>query len=338
MAVTQELIPLSSPARWKDTLKGVPHAFGHTWESCYAMHLTSGLATYLYCFADGDIKIVCPIAEREYQGLTDIVTPYGFSGFIGSLSHSGWQKAWQELAKDRGYVCGYIGLNPIFEETSCLQGQEVFVQNTLYVLDLTLSLDNLFKNLSTNRRRQLKSYGNSLSTFTLDKETLKVFFLQNYHAFFAQRKASQVYNFSFETLSYLLDLENVMLVGKIGDDGQIEAVSVFGYTPSGAEYLFNVSLPEGKQHAVPLLWHAINLLKQKNIPLVNLGGGVKENDSIAEFKERFGALKYPLKSLKQIYRQRAYEQLCKEANVDGTDMAGFFPPYRKPSLIAAQTT
>ncbi len=63
-----ELIPLSSPELWKEALQDIPHAFGHTWENCYAMHLSTELPTYLYQFKHGDAKVICPISERSFMG------------------------------------------------------------------------------------------------------------------------------------------------------------------------------------------------------------------------------------------------------------------------------
>ena len=42
MAPHQRLIPLENRLEWQMALTGIPHAFGHTWESCHAMHLTTG--------------------------------------------------------------------------------------------------------------------------------------------------------------------------------------------------------------------------------------------------------------------------------------------------------
>ena len=77
--MNQKFIPLESRVEWQNALQGIKHAFAHTWENCYAMHLTTGFTTYLYCFEAENIRIVCPIAEREFQGYVDIVTPYGLS-------------------------------------------------------------------------------------------------------------------------------------------------------------------------------------------------------------------------------------------------------------------
>ena len=45
------------------------------------------------------------------------------------------------------------------------------------------------------------------------------------------------------------------------------------------------------------------------IPFLNLGGGVRDGDTLAEFKRRFGGLELPLKSLRQIYRPDEYAVL-----------------------------
>jgi hypothetical protein len=327
--VNQELISLALPTRWKQALLNVPHAFGHTWESCYAMHLTTGFQTFLYQFEDNDVKVVCPIAERDYMGYVDIVTPYGFSGFVGNGDFLGFQSHWKTFIHELGYVCGFIGLNPLFSNETYLNKREVYQYNKLYVINLELTLDELFHKLSLNRKRQLKLYKDLKDKFIVDKVILKNFFLNHYHAFFSQRNASQVYNFTLDTLSYLLDLKNVFVVG-ICHNENIEAVSVFAYTPYGAEYLFNVSQPVGRHYTVPLIWYAINYLKSLRIPYLNLGGGVKEGDSIAQFKKRFGAEELPLTCLKQVYNFKIYNMLCQKTNRNPDNWEGYFPAYRQP--------
>ena len=310
-------------------MKGIEHAFGHTWESCYAMHLTTGQPTFLYLFQQGDAKVVCPIAEREFNGYKDIVTPYGFSGFAGNREVPEFQKYWKQFVKERGYVCGYIGLNPILKQANYVDRNEVAEYNTLYVIDLQLSFDQLYARLSSNRKRQLKSFEEVASAFTIDKSILKDFFLSNYHDFFSRKNAAAVYNFSIASLSFLAELENVFVVGYMKNN-HVEAISVFAYTPYMAEYLFNISLPGAEQYAAPFIWFAIRYLKQKKVPLLNLGGGVKAGDSIAGFKERFGPDQYALQAAKQIYDIETFKHLCIQTGQDFRDRDGYFPPYRKP--------
>lgn len=326
----QTLIPLNKREEWTAALQGVEHAFGHTWESCYALHLTTHQPTQLYVFEQDDAKVVCPVAERTIDGHTDIVTPYGFSGFAGNKEVENFQLYWKQFAREAGYVCGYIGLNPIFEKRSLLEEQELSEYNRLFILDLTLPMEVLFSNLPSNRKggaRKLQKIQHQLST---NKSDLQKFFVENFNQFYAEKNASSVYCFSDETLSFLTNLENVILIG-VEQEGQIVAVSVFAYTPYVAEYLFNISLPEGKQYTVPLIWWAVNHFQSIQISKLNLGGGVQPYDSLAEFKARFGAQPYPLKSLKQVYDPEAYLQLCHTYHVSPS-IEGYFPPYRQVKM------
>jgi hypothetical protein len=330
MAV-EDLIALSAPSLWNKALEGIKHAFSHTWESCFAMQLTTGFDTYLYTFAEENLRIICPICERNFEGYTDIVTPYGFPGFVGTGSRLDFQDYWKRFARNKGYVCGYIGVNPVFEDQSYFDQKDVYQYNNIYILDLSLSFTQLFSNFSTNRKRQLKHYEDDLQKICLEKPLLVDFFLRNYHDFIRQRNASAIYDFSKETLSFLVNLENTILVG-IKEDGKVVAVSVFTSTPYMGDFLFNISLLEGQQYSVALIWYGINRLKSMGIPYLNLGGGIQENDSLANFKSKFGSIMYPLKGLKQVYRPHIYKQLCMKINADPDDRIGFFPPYQKHGI------
>ena len=327
----QELIPLNAPHKWKQALEDIPIAFGHTWESCYAMFLSTGNNTFLYQFTCNDVKIICPLVERAYKEHIDIQTPYGFSGFVGNRDFPEFQSHWDRFVQEQGYLAGYIGLNPMLSNQTCYVIGEIFQHNTLYVLNLEKPTDELFRNLHLNRRRQLKNYEYDKAKLTSNKTILKSFFIQNFHSFFSDKNVTSVYNFSLYSLSFLLDLDNVITVG-IYEEGEVKAVSVFGYTPYGAEYLFNISLPEGQRHTVALLWYGINLLKTLNIPYLNLGGGVNQGDSLSLFKQRFGAQELPLKSLKQVYNLKLYSSLCEDAGVSSKDLTGYFPAYRQNTL------
>ena len=88
-------------------------------------------------------------------------------------------------------------------------------------------------------------------------------------------------------------------------------------------------------HSTHLLWSAAHRLRGLGVPSLNLGGGVAEGDSLARFKERFGARKLPLTALKQVYDRAAYERLCRERGADPDDIEAYFPPYRRPARVIA---
>jgi hypothetical protein len=325
--ISQTCISLESPVEWKNALQGIKHGFAHTWENCHAMRLTTGFKTYLYCFEADGVRIVCPIAEREFEGHIDIVTPYGFSGFVGNDDCADFPHYWREFVRERGYVCGYIGLHPIFENKTYFATNELYSYNNIYVLDLRLSRDQLFSNFHKNRKRDLKQWEKISGNLITDKTALKDFFLANYSEFFERKTATSAYDFCKSTLEFLLELENVVILGA-GKVERVEAASTFTYTPGVADGFLHTSLAEGRHHSAALIWYAANYFKSIGIPLLNLGGGVRANDRLAWFKERFGGRKILLSCLKQVYDAAIYAALCAQVGADPADRTGYFPAYR----------
>jgi hypothetical protein len=323
MTIKQDCIPLESPKEWSEALNGIKHTFGHTWENCNAMYLTTGLKTYLYYFIKDKIRIVCPIAERKFGGYIDIVKPFGFSGFIGNGDFFEFKYYWENFVRERGYVCGYLGLNPIFDYSSHFNSEDIFIYDTIYILDLSQNIDELFENMSRNRKRQLKDWENINFNLVHDNSILENFFFEEYVHFFRRKNASSIYSFSKKTMSFLFSSDNVKLIG-IRNSGKLVSVSVFTYTGDVGDHLFNVCLPEAQHHIAALTWYGVNYLKSLQIPIINLGGG-----EAGEYKRRFGSKALPLKCIKQIYRPEIYENLCRQVNADPKDKTGYFPAYRK---------
>lgn len=323
--VTQRLIPLDSPGEWKEALVGIRHTFGHTWENCYAMHLTTGLQTYLYCFEEDATRIVCPVVERDFHGYVDVVKPFGFSGFVGKGECPDFALHWDNFARERGYVCAYLGLNPVFGYETHFDAASIYQYDTVYVLDLTPSVDALYGCCDSNRKRQLKHWDDIVANLVVDKPAVETFFKRTYYDFLQTKNAEPIYYVSDETLSFLFNSDNVALVG-MRDGEEVVAASVFFYTSHGGDYWFGLSLLGGRKHSAALVWYGIRYLKSLGIPLLNFGGG---DAGTAEFKRRFGAKGRPLRCLKQVYNRDVYEALCREANADPHDMAGYFPAYRK---------
>jgi hypothetical protein len=293
------------------------------------MYLTTRYPTYLYCFESSAARVLCPLAERPIHSFFDIVTPFGFSGFVGTGNDPDFPFHWREFATNKGYVCSYVALNPLLENSALFDPADVFQSNSLYYLDLTLSIDELVANLDRNRKRQLKDWEERNRNFVLDKDKLKRFFLTHYHCFLERVGATPASHFSRETLMFLCDLDNVHMVGA-GAADKIEAVYVFAATPHVADCMFNIPLAQGRRHATSLLWYGVNHFKLLNVPLLNLGGGICEDDSVAQSKQRFGARRVPFHCLKQVYDSLTFRRLCQETGTNHEDMKGYFPPYRKP--------
>jgi hypothetical protein len=320
-----ELIPLARRERWAEALAQLPHGHAHTWGFCQAVELTSSNPTYLYRYERESARVVCPLSERDYDGQVDVVTPYGFGGFAMSGDCRDFADDWAEFAQSRGWVCGYVALNPQFGEARGFADEEVHAHTSVYVMDLRGTEDDVRARLSQNRRRQLRDWPAAEASLEHDRARLTAFLLDKYEEFFARRGAGGATDLSRETMAAIAALDDVLIVG--GGDDKLESVALFGYTPHGADYLFNVSVPGGERHAVHLIWCAVERLRALGVKSLNLGGGVRPGDDLAEFKRRFGAAELPLVSLRQVYRADAYEELCRAAGVT-SERDGWFPPYR----------
>ncbi|BDZ44148.1 hypothetical protein [Naasia aerilata] len=130
----RRVIPIEERAEWESALEGVPHAFAHTWASCAAMALTTGYPTFLYAWSEGNARTVCAIAERGDEGEIDILTPYGFGGFAGD---AGFEDDWSAFVRERGYVCGYLGLNPLFAPDGLADRSDFAQHNVVHLLELS---------------------------------------------------------------------------------------------------------------------------------------------------------------------------------------------------------
>jgi hypothetical protein len=266
---------------------------------------------------------VCPLTERDFDGHVDVVTPYGFGGLAASGDRRGFRDDWNEFAGSRGWVCGYLALSPQFGDAGGFPAEEVHAHTSVYLMDLRGSEDDVRARLSQNRRRQLRDGPGC--DLVEDRDELTAFLLATYADFFARREAGAATNLSRETMAAIAALDDVAMVGARGDS--LESVALFGHTPHGADYLFNVSVPGGERHAVHLIWWAVQRLRAIGVEWLNLGGGVRPGDDLAEFKRRFGAAELPLVSLRQVYRPDVYEELCRTAGVTSA-RDGWFPPYR----------
>jgi hypothetical protein len=327
----QKLVPLDARAEWERELEGVPHAFAHTWGSCRAMQLTTGWPTFLYVWRDGASRAVCAVAERGEPGQVDVVTPYGFGGFAGVDVRPGLLDDWHGFARDRGYVAGYLGLNPVLAPAVFRQSPDYAEHNDVYVLELDRGLDALHAALSRNRRRQLAAFAAGGARIVRERQRVAAYFLANVDAFLQSSGASAAYALSPSTWRSLLDLDESLLIGAEGADGELVAACLFTSTRWCAEAMFSISSPAGRMYSAPLIWAGARELAARGIPCLNLGGGVRRGDGVAQFKERFSPRRLALGALRQVYRPAIYAELCREVGAaDPADRSGYFPPYRRP--------
>ncbi|MEQ8653024.1 MAG: GNAT family N-acetyltransferase [Kiloniellales bacterium] len=327
----QRLIPLSDPDGWDEALTGIGHAFAHRHDNCAAFSLSQAEPAFLYSAVAPGGRVAVPLALRSKAGHKDLVSPYGFSGFAGSGRIDGFEALFTAFARAQGWVCGFIAQHPMvplsyFGEVADCDWDRL--TREAYVIDLSVSEEEMVRRLSQNRRRQMRGW--SRCDLTFDRDEILAFILANRKAFYAARSAAAVYDFADATWRALAASPNTLLIGR-RLEGRIVAGSVFAWQDEIGDYLFNISVPEGQPASAQLIWEAAVRMKAAGVTSLNLGGGVSEGDGVARFKQRFGPLRLPLLALRQVYRQEVFGSLCRSAKVPAEIGQGFFPPYYKPA-------
>jgi hypothetical protein len=305
-------------------LKGISHTFGHTWENCQAVFLTSRLPTYLWHVEWDGVRAVCPFMERAAGDHVDIAKPFGISGFVSSGPCPDLPEVWRSFAEQRGYVCGYLALNPLFDTYAKFPAGETQEYDSVHVLDLKLPEPELWAGIQARRRREIQSIQDSGVEITTSKAALIPFFVKHYSDFMQRKGASSTYAFNNDTLEFLCAQDNVTLTG-IGRQSNIDAVVLCAHTEHVGDGLFYVCAPESPNYMSILAWQYALQLKSLGVHAFNQGGG---SPGMHASKAKFGGRTYPLRSLKQIYDEQAYHSLCAARGVDPAPDSGYFPAYR----------
>ena len=196
---------------------------------------------------------------------------------------------------------------------------------SIYSLNLTQDTSVLWKNLDSNHRYEINKFSKQSHEIVTDKSRLKLPLLKLYQETFQRVVANDTYNFSDEFLSTLLDSDITYAFGSSIEE-EIECVILILVKNNWAEYYINASSNVGRNSTRALIWHAIIHLKEMGICFLNLGGGINENDSLDQFKKRFGGKKTNLYLFKGITSSLEFDKLCKDFNTS-TVSTNFFPPY-----------
>jgi hypothetical protein len=321
------LIGIDQPSAWRKALEGLPHGYWHTWEACNAVAVGTGLRVFLYSHEDvaSASRAVVPFAERNFGEYTDIFTPIGFSGFIGTGDLSLLRTCWRKFIVDRGYVCGYFALHPIHANAAL--HSDLTVSNLLYVLDLSDGATAALKRADPDVRRVLRKWTATGGQVVTDRDQICKFATEHYARFMTSVGANPAAIWSEACLKAMLADENVFLAG-VSDCEGICGIYTFATTSWSADAHLSISIRDGRRFITPLIAWGIHAMADRGISSLNLGGGVRPGDAVARAKHKFGPDRFPLRAARETYRPDIYRHLCAVMGRDPEEPIDFFPKYR----------
>jgi hypothetical protein len=313
---TITILTLADRERWEAAYRdhGLP---SHSWHYAWGL-AASGYEPRLAVVQADDARMILPFFEREWRGYRDIATVPGLSGASIVPDSTAPFLAWHDYARQHGWVSGYIQL--AIESRMNSGVLDIAAHNAMFQFDLAnWDVETTVRKLA---RRSIKAGDRLGAQLVTDASRLRDAMLRLYPLAMQNRKASSA--FSQQTLErWFADREMVSLGAALNDE--IAIVHLGRHHGDLVEWHIAATSEPGRSLGAWLIWRATQMLAERGFHRSNIGGGVRMGDGLYQMKKRFNAGEYPLRAVRQIYREDIYARLCAQNRSGNT---GYFPAYR----------
>lgn len=314
-----QIATLANPELW-DAIHAISGIPSHS--RTYAEALThSGITTQLALVHTAEGGMVLPFFERYWQGKSDVCTWLSVSGArlwgdpVPALA------VWHAEAQARGWVAGYIQVEP---ESMLPNIESAAEGNTVFLLDL--DHPDPLSQASQIIRRKLRQGVAAGAALVEDRSLIANALVELYPLAMGKLRAKAIYSLPDLSLRGFCEAPDALVLGAALHDDRIECAMIFPTQGNRAEFFLSASTQEGRPLTAWLIAQAIGRLRTMGVRQLNLGGGVRPNDGLFDFKARFGGSARRLGIMRQIYDPEAYRALC--ATVDTKPQTSWFPAYR----------
>lgn len=337
-------------ARWREFLRENRHDFYHLPEyvkSC--ARYENAVATAFYAEWSGERFLVPLLLRRLPEELgapsswRDCISPYGYSTPLVPASQSQLPKfleAFCRAGREHNIVTAFFRLHPHFvlDSTILLRYGRLFRHGQTVSMDLGMTPEEQWRNLSTNHQRDIKKLRRFGFRIGLDEWGRLLEFIEIYHATMRRVEAEQGYFFSpsyFEDLQASLG-DRLHLISVVSETNKLAAAGLFVVTGDIVQYHLGGTAPEyvGLSPSKLLINFAWRWAHEQSCRLLHLGGGVGgAEDSLFRFKAGFSRKWDPFYSFRMILdadRNRTLESAAGHESVPEDDTSPFFPRYRMP--------
>lgn len=290
-----------------------------------------------------DISL-CKVFQKKIEPNTlfDVITPYGYGGFIfdGVISSKNIQVLWNSyitLLKEQNVVADFTRFHPILRNSEPLR----YCCNIIDVgptisMDLT-SKEIINENLLRNNRNKIrKAQKNGVEIKHSHDPSLWDYFIPIYEMTMDKDNAISYYYFKrdfFETIQKDLDGKYEMFYALF--EGKIIAMAIMLYINGQMHYHLSGSDINYRNYAPTnlLLFEAACWGCEQGLKTLHLGGGVGAgDDSLYKFKEGFNKKSDNMFSIcKTIINQESYDYLVnlrRQESPDFDESSQYFPLYR----------
>lgn len=289
-------------------------------------------------FMKRDISdIPCFRGKIEPQKFFDIVSPYGYGGFL--IEGEQVDKvcaAYEKFCQKSGIVAEFVRFHPLLRNWNGLE-RLYEVRNLGKTIHMDLeSAEVIWRNItSQNRNKIRKAQKMGMEVYWGRDADIIEHFMEIYNKTMERDNASAYYFFGREFYESILDdlkYNAMWFYAKLDD--VIAAISIFLFSNGNMHYHLSASRKE-LQNLAPtnlLLYEAAIWGSRNGLKRLHMGGGVgAQEDSLYKFKKSFNRYEdNDFYTGKRIYNHEMYDKLVGLRNSQGDKVidTNYFPLYR----------
>lgn len=201
-----------------------------------------------------------------------------------------------------------------------------------YEIDLKHDLKQIRNRISSRRRSKLEGTSTESIRFFIDRKEDKKNFFAAYSQNMESWKVSKNLRYSKRFFERIFSLEETLIFSAVDMDGNVLSHCLgFNRKKTHAEFVFSANNGFAKHLATSLIWFEIKWLHQNGFESFHLGGGIKKNDGLSDFKRQFGGYELFNGGVAIVPNGSLFKQACCISK-NYQENEYFFPPYAKPFL------
>ena len=267
------------------------------------------------------------LVRRLPGGRCDLTSAYGFGGPFGV--DGDWRAPFRAACAERGVVSEFIRFHPV-RANQRLAGADVALERVqeMVVLDIAADDEKLVRRMVPQARNKLRKAWRAGLVAEPSRDLGR--FWRMYTEAMQSMGAAESYMFGRDYFAALDALgDNLLML----DTGQAAALFLSG---AGAmHYFLSATTDEGRRNAAAnlIIFEAMRRARDAGLAALNLGGGLREGDTLHAFKTSFGPGRATYYVGSAVHDPAVYRELSARAGADPDD--AFFPAYRRPAHTAS---
>ena len=270
-------------------------------------------------------KSILLIKRKHSNGYFDLFTPIHFP----ILFQDGF---WEENI--------YSVIN-LLEQTNCLSlylqtKNSISIENlpvnisidtfrTNYYFDLSIEMESLRLSQARDSRQRLNKVLKQNYCVLSDSVDLSDFYY-HYSRIAKNKEFNQTYRNSQAQFEALLSNKCIEYLEIRDEDGKFLSGGFFASSGDIVDYLYGSESNKRQDVIRLLIFEALRFFKTKKKKWLFLGGGVKEEDSLAIFKKRMGTIEQKCSTIRCITNIEIAENIM-DQKFNQNWFQGYFPPY-----------